>query len=72
MKHFVVQMLGAGLMVVSVLGAGRLLMDHENVAPMGWVPGGLAGRLTAYAALIAAGALLEDWGQKKAKKARAN
>ena len=69
MKFDVLQIAGAVLTVFGGQGAIRLLFDHENTGLLGWVPGGFAGRLAAYAAVTVAGVLLAGWAYDQAKKA---
>jgi hypothetical protein len=57
--------LGMVLLVVGAQGAIRQLLDHENAGLFDWIPGGLAGQLTAHVVLAVGGALLAARGRRR-------
>ncbi|MEU5954777.1 hypothetical protein [Streptomyces sp. NPDC047525] len=67
MKYDILQTLGAVLMCFSAQGLIRLLIDHDYTGFMGWLPGGFAALLIAYAVALTAGVLLTGWSHTRAK-----
>ncbi|MFI7319716.1 hypothetical protein [Streptomyces venezuelae] len=66
MKYDFLQILGAVFMVAFGQGLIRLLVDHDHTGLLGWLPGGFAVLLVAYAALTAVGVLLTGWAHARA------
>ncbi|GAA1565307.1 hypothetical protein GCM10009678_55440 [Actinomadura kijaniata] len=66
MKRVTSLVVGMVLFVLGVQGGIRLLADRDNAGILDWMPGGFPVRLSSYALMILAGALLAGWGSKKA------
>lgn len=49
---------GMVLLAVSVQGAVRLLLDHQNAGLLGWLPGGFVVQLLVYLLVAGAGIVL--------------
>ncbi|ONI89106.1 hypothetical protein ALI22I_16465 [Saccharothrix sp. ALI-22-I] len=69
MKNTAGLIAGMVLLALGAQGGIRLLVDHDNAGLLGWLPGGFAARLSCYAVIALAGALLASWGSRKTKGA---
>ncbi|MCC3780010.1 hypothetical protein [Streptomyces sp. UNOB3_S3] len=69
MKHDVLQIIGASVMVVFAQGIFRLVIHPDDRGLLGWVPGGFVPVLLAHAALVGVGVVLAGWAHAQAKAA---
>ncbi|MEV8456467.1 hypothetical protein AB0467_23975 [Streptomyces sp. NPDC052095] len=69
MKYDILQVLGAVLLAIGAQGAIRLLIDHDNVGLLGWLPGGFAAGITVYVLGAVVGGVVAGWAHGEAKAA---
>ncbi|GGP95465.1 hypothetical protein [Streptomyces roseolilacinus] len=67
MKYDVLQVLAMIVLVVFGQGLIRLLVDHDDLGLLGWLPGGFGVVSAVYVALTVAGAVGAGWAHTRAK-----
>jgi hypothetical protein len=63
--YVTLQVIGTILLIVSVQGAIRLVVDHGNTGLVSWVPGGFPAQLAALVAAGVVGLLAAGWAHTR-------
>jgi hypothetical protein len=65
--YVVLQVIGTIVLIVSVQGAIRIVVDHSHAGLASWVPGGFPAQLAAFVVAAVIGLVVAGWANTRWK-----